>query len=68
MSYLFLFREKDSDDRDCCAYIDSRNALDIMPTTVLIQKQAIDNYFLNNKERNVSKKTEKVSESLKSKK
>lgn len=25
MSYLFLFREKDSDDRDCCAYIDSKN-------------------------------------------
>lgn len=25
MSYLFLFREKDSDDRDCWAYIDSRN-------------------------------------------
>lgn len=44
------------------------DALDIMPTTVLIQKQAIDNYSLNNKERNVSKKTEKVSENLKSKK
>lgn len=44
------------------------DALDILPTTVLSQKQAIDNYFLNNKERNVSKKTEKVSESLKSKK
>ena len=25
MSYLFLFREKDSDDRDCCAYINSKN-------------------------------------------
>mgnify|MGYP002574695400 FL=1 len=44
------------------------DALDIMPTTVLSQKQAIDNYSLNNKERNVSKKTEKVSENLKSKK
>lgn len=44
------------------------DALDIMPTTVLSPKQAIDNYSLNNKERNVSKKTEKVSENLKSKK
>lgn len=44
------------------------DALDIMPTTGLSQKQAIDNYSLNNKERNVSKKTEKVSENLKSKK
>lgn len=25
MSYLFFFRKKDSNDRDCCAYIDSRN-------------------------------------------
>ena len=25
MSYLFLFRDKDSNDRDCCAYIDSKN-------------------------------------------
>lgn len=23
--YLFLYREKDSDDRDCCAYIDAKN-------------------------------------------
>ena len=44
------------------------DALDVMPTTILSQKQAIDNYFLNNKERNVSKKAEKVSENLKSKK
>lgn len=25
MSYLFLYREKAADDRDCCAYIDSKN-------------------------------------------
>ena len=25
MSYLFLYREKATDDRDCCAYIDSKN-------------------------------------------
>lgn len=23
--YLFLYREKDSDDRDCCAYIEAKN-------------------------------------------
>lgn len=34
MSYLFLFREKDSDDRDCCAYIDSKNH-DLNAITIL---------------------------------
>lgn len=25
MSYLFLYREKSADDRDCCAYIETKN-------------------------------------------